>query len=274
MSKKISQLEQLVDQRLIQRTTRKLSLTESGENLFEISGNLLPLLESVEDYISDNQSTPKGRVKVSCSTLFGQNYLLPELGYLREAFPDIQLELNFDDSNVDLIEEGIDIAIRIGHLPDSPMLARKIGEKRMCFVASPDYLSRASSPSHPRELTAHQCLIFKSRTSHFDCWQFADEDGKLESIRVDSSICCNDARALVTMLKSGLGIAMIDPHFISQELSSGELVEILSDYTSGQSVPIQLLCLGRATRSKASKAIWESLAQSLPKYFDQKKRSQ
>ncbi|MBW3696415.1 LysR family transcriptional regulator [Vibrio sp. T187] len=270
VSKKIAQLENMMGQRLIQRTTRKLALTESGENLLRVTDTLPSLMNSVDEFISQQQIEPSGVVKISCSTLIGHRYLLQHIKTLIQRFPDVQLDLSFDDNNVDLLDDKIDIAIRIGHLPDSPMVARTIGYKSWCFVTSPEYLHTAPMPIHPREFIHHQCLVFKNKTHVHDCWPFKSEINTVESVQVERTLTSDDARALVEMLKDGLGIAMIDPNFIEHEIKSGELVKILPDYCIEDTVPIQLVCLGKSTRTKASKVIWEELAKLLPPHFMQK----
>ncbi|WP_394251750.1 LysR family transcriptional regulator [Vibrio profundi] len=270
VSKKIAQLESIMGQRLIQRTTRKLALTESGNCLLKITDALPSLMSNVDEFISQQQVEPSGIVRISCSTLIGQRYLLPHIKSLITRFPDIQLDLSFDDNNVDLLDDKIDIAIRIGHLPDSPMVARIIGYKSWCLVASPEYLRSASSLSHPFDLIQHQCLVFKNKTYVHDCWQFKSENNTIESIQVQGVLTSDDARALVELLKDGLGIAMIDPNFVEQEIKHGELVEVLPEYRIEDTAPIQLVCLGRSARTKASKVIWQELAELLPPHFMQK----
>ncbi len=260
ISKKITQLEAMVDQRLLQRTTRKLSITESGEHLLKLSASLTPLLEDVASFVSEGKSEPSGKVKISSSTIFGQRCLVPHMPHLIRKFPQIHFDLSFSDSNVDLIEEKIDIAIRIGHLPDSPMLARQIAEKRWCFVASPSYIAQYGTPKHPKDLLAHQCLVFRSKTFHADEWAYLDHDGEMGIVTVEEVVSSDDARALVDMLKAGLGVGRIDASAIRAELDSGELQIILPEFAHPQTAPIQLLCLGKATRSKACKAVWEELA--------------
>ncbi|MFN1618722.1 LysR family transcriptional regulator [Vibrio rotiferianus] len=264
VSKKIRQLEEIVEQRLLQRTTRKLTLTEAGEALLNTTQELPSLIDKMETFLLDQQTIPSGKVKISCSTLLGQHYLLPQMKYLVACFPQIQFQLSFDDNCVDLIESKIDIAIRIGELPDSPMLARKIGEKRWCFVASDDYLKVNGYPTHPNQLVFHQCLVFANQTSTQNHWQFVDENKNIESVSVEGAIQSDDARALVELLKQGVGIARLDPNVIASELESGELTTILDSYTVDFTAPIQLLCLGKATHSKASRAVWDELARVLP----------
>lgn len=267
VSKKISQLESLVEQRLIQRTTRKLVLTESGNKLLKLSEGLPNILNDIEEFVSDFQEAPVGKVKVSCSTLIGHQYLLPHIKLLREKYPKITLELSFNDSYVDLVEERVDIAIRVGNLPDSPMLARKIGDKSLVCVASPDYLLTHGTPSSPEELDVHKCLVFKSKSSNHSYWHFQNSEGSTHPIPIHETLICDDARALIDMVKSGLGITMVDPNLIRNEMSTGELIQILEPFNVTCTQPVQLLCLGRATRSKAAKVIWEELANILPSHF-------
>ncbi|WP_038196147.1 LysR family transcriptional regulator [Vibrio nigripulchritudo] len=267
VSKKISQLESLVGQRLFQRTTRKLVITESGQQLLCISEGLPTLLDGIETFVSAQQSEPSGKVKISCSTLIGHQYLLPHVQELKTRYPKIVLELSFTDSYVDLMEELVDIAIRVGNLPDSPMLARKIGDKSLVCVANPDYLRAHGTPLTPEDLEAHQCLVFKSKSSNHSYWHFQNPEGNTLAVQVRETLICDDARALMEMVKSGLGITMVDPQLIRKELETGELIQILEPFSVTCTQPVQLVCLGRATRSKAAKVIWEELANLLPPHF-------
>ncbi|WP_087016924.1 LysR family transcriptional regulator [Thaumasiovibrio subtropicus] len=264
VSKKIQQLEVLVGQRLIQRTTRQLVLTEAGEHLLTLSQNLPQLLSQLETFSQAQQTEPTGVVKISSSTLLAQQCILPHLTALKARFPKVTIELNLDDNYVDLIATRVDIAIRIGHLPDSNLVARKIGEKSMCVAASPDYLQRHGTPQTPDQLSQHHCIIFKSRENTHNHWPFRVTDGATITIDVTASLYSDDARSLLALACQGFGIVRVDPAFIAEELQTGKLVRILQRYDVDDVLPIQLVCLSRDSRSRASMAVWEYLASMLP----------
>lgn len=253
VSKKIRQLEEYVGQPLLQRTTRQLCLTDVGRNLLLETGNLQSVLTNLNGLVDDAQASPKGRVKISASILMGQGYLVPAMKKLRKAYPDIELELSLDDRNVDLLAEKVDIAIRIGQLPDSSLIARKISEKCWGWFASEGYLTERGEPQSPHELINHDCLVF----GKFTFWPFQDKHGHTETIEVTPAIKTDNSRVLVDMACEGLGITMIDPKFIAKELDSGQLTPVLTDWTHPETSPINLVCMGERTR--AVEAVWQFL---------------
>ncbi|GAA0357302.1 LysR family transcriptional regulator [Bowmanella denitrificans] len=257
VSKKIRQLEDFVGQPLLKRSTRQLHLTDVGQNLLSSTGDLEGVLSNLHHLKDDMQLAPKGRVKISASVLMGQTFLLPLLGGLRDTYPDIELDLSLDDRTVDLLEEKVDIAIRIGQLPDSSLIARKIGMKRWGWFAAPAYLTNKGTPNDPSELEAHECLVFSNRTSRFNFWPFANAQGQTQTVEVKPAIQTDNSRLLVDMACAGLGIMMIDPMFIASERKDGKLIPVFTDWHHPDSSPIHLLCLGE--RSKAAQAVWQFL---------------
>jgi len=259
VSKKIQQLEQQVGQRLIQRSTRKLSLTDAGRDLLAASASLPHVLASSQRAIEKHQSTLSGTVKISCTVIIGEKYILPLMHTLREAYPAISLELYFSDDQVDLLAQEIDIAIRIGHLPDSSLMARKICDKHLAWYASPHYLQQHGTPSVPDDLTQHQCVIFKNQSITLDHWPFKQKNGDIIKVRAQHTIATDNGNALVEMARIGLGVIMIDPLLIKEDIKKGTLVPILTDWQHPDTSPINLVCLGRNYRSRASTTIWEAL---------------
>ncbi|MBJ7536095.1 LysR family transcriptional regulator [Marinomonas transparens] len=260
VSKKIQQLEEHIGQRLIQRSTRKLSLTEAGMSLLQASQPLKKMIEDSQRVMEDLDLTPSGKVKISSSSLIGQNYLLPLFEQLRKQYPNISLELSLSDTYVDLIEEQVDIAIRIGDLPSSSLVARKIGEHRWGWYASPTYLQERNAPIHPDELKDHQCMLFKNNSITLDHWFFKQANGDTKSIKVASQINTDNGQALVEMARLGLGIIMIDPLYVQKEVEAKTLIPVLTDWSNPDTYPINLVCLGRNYRSRATTSIWEALS--------------
>ncbi|MCG8520428.1 MAG: LysR substrate-binding domain-containing protein [Pseudomonadales bacterium] len=266
VSKKVAQLERHLNQRLLQRSTRKLRLTEHGEALLKATASLDQLLHDTAT-LKAQQQQPNGTVTISCSTLIAQNYLMPLLPELRQRFPEVTLALNLEDRVVDLIEQGVDIAVRVGHLPDSSLVARRIGTKTWGCFASPDYLQRHGKPDTPAQLQEHACLVFQHRQLTMDHWQFqvpGNPNNPIQSTQVSPALATDDGRALVVMATLGLGIIRVDPLLIQPELTQGKLLPVLEHWQHPDPVPIHLICLGPKARNRAADVIWHALAESLP----------
>ena len=261
VSKKIRQLEESVGQPLLLRSTRQLKLTEVGQDLINRTTHLADVLSNMGDVIEATHTSIKGKVKISASALMGQQFILPLLKSLRETYPEVQLDLSLDDENVDLLANRIDIAIRIGHLPDSSLIARKLGEKKWAWFASPQYININGEPESPQHLKDHDCLVFSNDNIHMKHWPFQSEHGDTESIEIAPMIQTDNSRALVDMACTGMGIIMIEPLFIQQEIASGQLQPILSRWQNPDSSPINLVCLGQ--RSRAAQSIWQFLLERL-----------
>ena len=259
VSKKVIQLEDYTGQRLLQRSTRQLHLTDAGAALLESTQRLDDILEQTEQLILDQQDEPTGRVRISSSTLIGQRYLLPRVAELNQTYPGVTIELSLNDSIVDLLGEGIDIAVRIGHLPDSSLVARRIGEKHWGWMASPDYLQQAGEPTHPEQLLQHQCLVFKNQGVNLNHWPFMARDDTIHTLQVETTIATDDARTLVELACMGQGIIMADPMLVRQELHQGQLQLLFPKWRHPDSQPIHLVCLGKSARSKAVDVVWQAL---------------
>ncbi|NAW87095.1 LysR family transcriptional regulator [Photobacterium halotolerans] len=262
VSKKIRQLEQFIGQPLLHRSTRQLQLTDVGRNLLLGTGDLRAVLSNLHGIIDETQQTPKGRVKISASILMGQRFVVPVLKQLRQTYPDIVIDLSLDDQTVDLLDAKIDIAIRIGQLPDSSLIARKIGDKHWGWFASPRYLAERGRPQGPHELAQHDCLMFENTSSRFNFWPFQDAHGDTETVEVAAAIKTDNSRVLVDMACEGLGIIMVDPAFVRQECQQNLLVPVLTDWRHPERSPIQLVCVGE--RTKASQAVWQFLLAHWP----------
>lgn len=267
VSKKVAQLEDRLSQRLLQRSTRKLRLTESGESLLRATATLEQLVLNTEQIRQNREEQPKGSVKISSSTLITQRFLVPLLPELQAELPLVTTTINADDRQVDLIDTGVDIAVRVGHLPDSSLVARQIGEKTWGYFASPQYLERYGEPATPRQLLNHRCLVFQSQQLNADHWRFADPEGTddvIETVAVTPAMTTDDGRTMVEMATLGLGVIRVDPLLIGEELASGVLVPVLPRWQHPDSVPIHLICLGRKARNRAVDAVWEFLGARLP----------
>ncbi len=200
---------------------------------------------------------------ISTSTLIGRQYLTPHVKALRQRFPKITLQLDYSDDVVDLLEAGVDIAIRTGKLPDSTLVARPIGTKTHGTFAAPSYLAEHGEPKTPHQLKDHDCMVFKNNAATMNHWHFTHPNGEIQSVEVKGAIVGNDGRAMVDLAVKGIGIVTVDPNTISEEIAQGKLVPILTEWQSPENKPVQLVCLGRETRSKAVDAVWRFLAEAL-----------
>jgi DNA-binding transcriptional LysR family regulator len=269
VSKRIQALEVSLAVRLFQRTTRQLALTEAGQSLLTATLGLQQVLANTQHFVQEQQGETSGRVKISCSGVMGDNFLLPVLQDYCERYPKVNLDLNFSDSLVDLIEQRVDIAIRVGQLPDSSMVARLLGTKSWSWVASPRYLARYGAPQTPQELAEHDCIVFKNASICLNNWQFCNDQGVIESIKVREKFTVDDGRTLVSLACQGLGITMIDKLLVQKELAAGQLQTIFNQYTHPQTMPIHLVCLGKHARSKAVESVWQYLYAQLTRALNE-----
>ncbi len=228
VSKAVSQLEDRLGARLLNRTTRRLSLTEAGTAYYERAARILAEAAEADSAVSALQDEPRGTLRINAPMSFGQRHLAPAIGAFLERYPELRLDITLTDRFVDLIGEGYDVAIRIAALPDSSLIAAKLAPNRRVVCASPDYLARAGTPRHPRELRKHNCFGYTYQATG-DTWRFVGPDGPA-TVRVTGSLTANNGEILKAAMIEGLGLALIPTFSIADELKSGELVVVLPDY--------------------------------------------
>ena len=225
ISRRIAQLEDDLGVRLLQRTTRKLKLTDDGEELFTRCQPLINDLENAKDQLSASQEDPRGRLRLTMPAELGVFMMNDVVATFMERYPKIQLEVELSTRLVDLIEEGIDLAIRVGELADSSLIARRIAHVSRGIYASPEYLKRMGSPQNPDELSKHAC--FGQLKAH-DYWEF---DNWPHAIEVTGNLKANSIAFNREMVLQGLGIARLPRVYCHGCVQAGELVEVLPDYT-------------------------------------------
>lgn len=224
VSRRVSSLEERLAVKLLHRTTRRVSLTEAGQLYYQQCKQLVEGLELAELAVTQMQSVPKGLVKVTAPVTYGETHLAPLLHQFLEMHPQVDLELNLTNQKLDLIESGIDVAIRLGRLQDSSMIARRLASRQLYVCASPQYLEHHGEPHTLSELAHHQCLVGSVEYWHFK--EFSQE----KSLRVSGRIKCNSGFALLDAAKRGLGLVQLPDYYVQKALKSGELLEVLSDY--------------------------------------------
>ena len=227
-SKLVSQLEEHLKIRLLQRTTRKIVPTEAGMLYYQRCQAILLDLSEADSSISNMATSLQGNLLISVPRDFGLLYISPNLPKFIELHPNLHVEIEFEDKRVDLVAEGYDLALRIGYMQDSSLVARKISSSPMHFVASPSYLEARGTPLTPDDLEYHQGLLYKSSLNQVH-WQ-STKANQIQGYKIQSKVVSNNGMALLEMTKAGLGISNSPSFFVKDALASGELVEILSEY--------------------------------------------
>ena len=227
-SKLVSQLEEHLKTRLLQRTTRKIVPTEAGMLYYQRCQAILLDLSEADSSISNMATSLQGNLLISVPRDFGLLYISPNLSKFIELHPNLHVEIEFEDKRVDLVAEGYDLALRIGYMQDSSLVARKISSSPMHFIASPSYLEARGTPLTPDDLEYHQGLLYKSSLNQVH-WQ-STKANQIQRYKIQSKVVSNNGMALLEMTKAGLGISNSPSFFVKEALALGELVEILSEY--------------------------------------------
>ncbi len=226
ISRLVSDLEAHLDARLLNRTTRRLSLTESGRAFYERCVQLLVDLEEAEELAGAGTARPRGTLRLTCGTTFGVRHLAPAIAEFVARHPQMRFDVELSDRAVDLVDEGFDAALRIGKIGSQHVVGRKIGETRLLCCASPAYLERHGTPRTPEDLAAHVCLTYEYSPQK-NVWPFQDGAGADRSVRIDGPVHANNGRFLVALAVAGVGVT-IEPDFIvGPEVRAGRLVPLL-----------------------------------------------
>lgn len=230
VSAAIQELEARVGTRLINRTTRKVVPTQDGSAFYETCTRLVADVEEAEALFRDTASRPSGRVKIDVPSRIGRLVVVPALPSFVADFPEIEIDLGMTDREINLIEESVDCAVRIGPLRASSLIARSIGELEIINVASPEYFARFGQPSNPTELDEHRVIRYASPTTgRMEEWEWL-ERGVLHSKPVLGPVIVNSAEALVAAALAGLGLIQIPAYDVQGHVEQGELVEVMPDF--------------------------------------------
>ncbi len=245
ISKQIRRLEDRLGARLFNRTTRRISLTEVGRDFYDRCSRIMREIEEAEEAVSSLQDKVRGTLRVTGTAAFSRREVIPRLRRFLELNPDLNMEYELTDRRVDLVEEGIDAAIMLQEQVEDPSLvARKIAVNRRIIVASPDYLRRHGEPRTPEELLQHNCLTLYN-VSRFNDWEFEHEDGSRRVIHVNGNFHSNTASALFEAAVAGVGLARLSTWLVAPHIRSGELVQLLPEYTQESSAYYVLFPQGR-----------------------------
>jgi DNA-binding transcriptional LysR family regulator len=271
VSRRLAALESRLGARLINRTTRSLHLTDDGATYYEACARVLADIEEADATVSAGRVEPRGTLRVALPASFGHQHIAPLIPRFAERYPQIQLALSLSDRTVNLIEEGFDLAVRIAHLEDSSLTARKLAPNRRVVCASPAYLARHGTPRTPDELARHNCL---TTTDFAMNWDYKGPDGKPGSVRVTGRYSCDNWEVLREWAIAGLGIALKSTWDVHRLLVDGSLVEVCPGYTFHSDVAIYAVYPSRRFLPAKTRVFIDFLAESFgpDPYWDQPER--
>ena len=229
ISRQVTWLEAELGARLIARTTRSLTLTEAGRGYYDQVARILTEIEEADLSVTQLQATPRGRLRVSAPMSFSVLCVAPILPDFLALYPEIEVDMVLNDRRVDLLEDGFDLAIRIGKLADSSLIARKLSDSRLYVCASPDYLAQKGTPELPADLRRHDCLCY-SNADNLTEWRFEDRDGGALSVEVKGRLHANNGDLLRAAALRGLGLVQLPGFLVAEDIRKGDLVPVLEAF--------------------------------------------
>ncbi len=262
LSRSITRLENRLGSQLLRRTTRRLSLTEAGKRYLEQARAAFELIDDAEREIQGWERGLVGRVRLSVPSTYGHYQLPGLLQRFVQEYPQVRIELNITNRNVDLVAEGFDLAIRLGELPDSGMVARKLEDAPLCLVSAPEYLKRAGTPQDLEELGKHSCISFlMPSTGRVVPWCFRDDQADVDWVPSAGIEVTDDVLGVVSLAEQGLGICQTYEFIARQRIEQGTLVEVLPRLR-GRTRAFSVIYAPHRRLSAASRALIEMLVQS------------
>ncbi len=229
VSKRLAQLEQRLGVRLLNRTTRSISLTSEGEVYLRNARRILEEIEEMERQVSSSRAAPRGLLRVNAPLGFGRTHIGPAISSFVQRYPEVEVQLHLTDRPINLPDDAIDVAIRFGELPDSRLIARKIATNRRRLCAAPAYLARCGRPQVPRDLLGHNCIVLRQNDAAFGIWRLS-RGKQSEALKVRGGLSTNDGEVALNWALDGHGILLRAEWNLASHLRSGRLVEVLGDY--------------------------------------------
>ena len=237
VGKAITRLEKRLGVRLLHRSTRKLSVTDEGRVFYEHCTRVVSLLEEAEASVGQKSATPTGLLRITVPEAFGRSHVLPLLGKYMAEWPDVQVEVNFGDRIADMIEDGFDLAVRIGAGgADTRLISRVVAEHRSVVCAAPSYLDARGRPGEPDDLAAHACLVFKSGTRK-QPWRVRGADRSWSTVGTDGRLRLDSGEAIRDAAIAAMGIAYLPSFLVDDALADGRLEQVLKPFET-QTIPI------------------------------------
>lgn len=232
VSKAVSRLEERLGARLLQRTTRRLSLTEAGRTLFERSHRALDELEEAGRQVARLHDAPRGRLRISAPVYFGVRHFAPVLTEYLQRYPEVDADVQLDDRLVNVVAEGFDLALRVSRLKDSSLVGRRLAPCRQVVCAAPEYWRRRGIPATPGALADHDCFVY-SNLPRPGTWRFADANGREIGVEVRGRLRFNNTEMARGAALAGLGVVMLPTFYVGDELWDGRLVAVLGEFRAG-----------------------------------------
>ncbi|EPV3660569.1 MULTISPECIES: LysR family transcriptional regulator [Enterobacter cloacae complex] len=259
LSRAVSRLETRLGRQLLQRTTRRVGLTEAGRVYLEQARSAFSLLDEAERNGQGQEGDLTGRVRMSVPTTYGHYRLPPLLARFSQHYPRVQVDLNITNRNVDLIAEGFDLAIRLGQMPDSGLVARKLEDAALLLVASPAYLHRMGTPQTLDDLHRHMCLPFiLPRTGRIAPWVFREDERDVDWLPASTIETSDDVLGVVSLAEHGMGICQSYEFIVQDRIQRGQLVEVLP-HLRGRSRPFSVIFAPHRRQSAATRAMIDLL---------------
>lgn len=224
VSRQIARLEERLQTRLFYRSTRKVALTEAGQTFLQHCQRLVDARDEAMRAISDLTGEPKGLLRMTCAVAYGERFIAPLVNAFMARHPQLRVDIELSNRPLDLVHEGLDLAIRLGRLQDSRLVATRLAPRVMYLCAAPSYLERYGRPHSLSELARHNCLVGSS-----DQWTF-QQDGKEQSLRVQGNWRCNSGQAVLDAALRGFGLCQLPDYYVLDHLKSGELVSLLEQH--------------------------------------------
>ncbi|WP_152736902.1 MULTISPECIES: LysR family transcriptional regulator [Pseudomonas] len=260
ISKILKALEVELGGKLIARSTRQLSLTDEGQRYYAQCRQILAAVDNAEHSFQSGREQVAGSLRIGSSVSFGRLQIASRLPDFLARYPQLEIDLQLSDQNQDLVEEGLDVSLRIGELGDSNLIARRIGDTRRITVASAAYLARRGEPQTPEQLSEHNCLQFNLLSSQ-NLWYY-EKDGQRYSVRIKGNAQSNNSEAIREMVLGGLGIALSPVWLFAEDLQAGRVMAILPDYQT-QSLPIHAVFPANRRQSARVKAFVDYMSEAL-----------
>jgi DNA-binding transcriptional LysR family regulator len=260
VSKQISRLEARLGARLLNRSTRRISLTDVGREFYERSQSILSDIDAAERAVGDASDRPRGRLRITASISFGQRQIVPLIPEFVSRFPDVRVDVLFSDRMINIVDEGIDVAVRVSAPADSALIARRLVPDRRVICASPTYLREHGMPAEPEDLAAHNALIYS--TVYSDTWRFDGPSGS-RAVKVSSNFAANSGEAVRDLALRGFGIARLATFLVGPDIKAGRLTAILPDWQDPQENIIHAVYPSRRLVPPSTRAFVDFLAEKM-----------
>lgn len=231
VSRRLTQLEDRLGVRLLNRTTRRISLTHEGEIYYENARRILKEIEDMERRVSSTRFAPKGLLRINAPMGFGRSYIAPAISDFTKIFPEVEVQLHLSDRPISLPDEAIDVVIRFGEIPDSRLIAQKLAANRRLLCASPLYLKSMGIPTTPHDLVDHECIVIRQNEAAYGNWRL-NQGEQVETIKVRGNLSTNDGEVALNWALDGQGILMRAEWDVAKYLRSGRLVQVLDRYST------------------------------------------